>query len=174
LGSSPDQLPHLFGDSALVYGRPSQELSVTPLTPLHVTLWAPYTYDPQVGALRNFLQRGGADSAAGREQRAAVANWDAQLADAREETAVLWDASRMVLGMLGTHLTDLTPAEGEPFTLDGVIRQDYVAFMSSVRDDEALMAAVVAKFQLQRTYTFSLRALLRSTVDLLTLIDGPA
>ncbi len=60
LRADSGQLAHLLADSAVVFGLPA----------LHVSIWAPYTYDPRVGALGVFLDR--ADSPIARKAGAFV------------------------------------------------------------------------------------------------------
>ena len=138
------------------------------------SIWAPHTYDPEVGALTVFLDRGTTVSDTAREVRRAAVNWQTMLSDADEESQVMWETSREVLGLMTKHLADIVPAEGSDPGLYQSIAADYGQRLSSIRADENLLAAAKAKFTLQHIYNRELRSLLDQTDTLLVLLDTQA
>jgi hypothetical protein len=152
---------------------PDEVLSLEPASyqsPIHVSLWAPYTFDPELGATTVFLDREVADSDAIRLLRQAVIDWHRRILDAGEESDVLWGLSGDVLRLMTSHLADLRPAEGTQVGLN-VIRQDYAARLARIRADQELVAAVFAKFNVQGIYTNELRRLLEQTDSVLSRLD---
>ena len=136
-------------------------------------LWAPYTFDPDVGVLALFLDRGTTVSDTAREVRRAAVNWQTQLSDAGEESNVMWETSREVLGLMTKHLTDIVPPGGAEPSLYS-IEADYGQRLSLIRADEDLLAAAKTKFTLQGIYKHELRLLLEKTDLLLELLDPQA
>ncbi len=137
-------------------------------------IWAPYTYDPEVGALTVFLDRGITVSDTAREVRRAAVNWQTMLSDADEESHVMWETSREVLGLMTKHLADLVPTERSEPGLYSSIAADYGQRLSLIRADENLLAAAKAKFTLQHIYNRELSLLLDQTDTLLALLDPQA
>jgi hypothetical protein len=153
---------------------PDDALAIEPGTfenPIHVDLWAPYTFDPELGATMVFLDRETTRSEDVRSLRRAAVDWNRRFLDAGEEAAVLWDSSREVLRLMSSHIADLRPEEGLQVGL-GVIRQDYAVRMSRIRADEEVTAAVFAKFNLQGIYTNELRRLLAQTDSVLIMVGN--
>jgi hypothetical protein len=138
-----------------------------------VDLWAPFTYDPRMGATVAFLERGPPSTPRGRVVHRAVTDWDRQLSDAGEESTVLWEASRRVLFLLTPHIADLVPTDDYGLGL-GLIDLDLTARLAAIRDDETVIASTIAKFNLQAIYTGELRRLLASTDSIIILLreDG--
>jgi len=160
LRTSPEGIAELLDDDALV--RP-------PLR-LHNALWAPYTYDPNVGAVRAFVNREGSSSELTEGLRRSTGEWDAKLADTRELGGVLWESSRDVLALLSYHVVDLAPAEGQGPSVR-VIERDYATRMARARADEKLVAATIAKSSLQRIYASDLGRLLDMTNALIATLE---
>jgi len=142
-----------------------------PSRAMHVELWAPFTFDPELGGTTAFINRGESASEAVRALSRAVVNWDRTLADAGEESVVLWDASRAVLELLTPYIVDLVPQD-EVGPVLNVILQDYLPRMARIRGDRRLIAAVLAKLNLQGIYTNELRDLLDATDHVLGLLDA--
>jgi hypothetical protein len=138
---------------------------------MHVQLWAPFTFDPELGATTAFLNRGESTSEAVRALRRAVVNWDRTFVDAGEESAVLWGASSAVLELLTAYIVDLVP-QGEVGPVLNVILQDYLPRMARIRADRRVIAAVLAKLNLQGIYTNELRDLLETTDNILGVLNA--
>jgi hypothetical protein len=137
-------------------------------------LWAPYTFDPEVGALELFLKRAVSSSEAGRLVRRSAVNWQALLSDADEESRVLWDTAREVLGLMAVYSLDQVPEDGSEPSIYTILG-DYGPRMSRLRTDEEFLAGSRAKFTLQQIYKGELGNLLSQTDTLLQLLkpSGP-
>jgi hypothetical protein len=140
----------------------------------HVILWAPFTFDPEIGAAVAFLERGVPRSARAREVRQALTDWNRMIADAREESAVLWDASRAVLSLMTTHIADIVPGDEDGVGLDLISsdESEYAPRMARIRADERVIAAAIAKFNLQGIYTNELYDMLEQAGLILELLEG--
>lgn len=137
-------------------------------------IWAPYTYDPEVGMLTLFLGSGTTVNETAREIRRSAVNWQTLLADADEEVTVMWETSREVLGYMTEHLSGILPAEGSKLFVLNIVSEDYGPRMALIRADEKLLAAAKAKFALQTIYNNELENLLVQTDLLLALLDPKA
>jgi hypothetical protein len=151
-------------------GISSMQIDSVPWGGVEISLWAPFTFDPELGATTAFLGRPEASSEHIRELRRAVVNWDRQFVDAGEESRVLWESSREVLSIMTPYVADLVPAESGGPGLS-LIYQDYSARLAQIRADQRIVAAVIAKFNLQMIYTGELRDLLEETEHVLDLLD---
>jgi hypothetical protein len=100
-----------------------------------------------------------------------VVNWDRTFVDAGEESAVLWGASSAVLELLTAYIVDLVP-QGEVGPVLNVILQDYLPRMARIRADRRVIAAVLAKLNLQGIYTNELRDLLETTDNILGVLNA--
>jgi hypothetical protein len=138
---------------------------------MHVQLWAPFTFDPELGGTTAFINRGESASEAVRALGRAVVNWDRTFVDAGEESVVLWGASRAVLELLTPYIVDLVPQD-ELGPVLNVILQDYLPRMARIRADPRVIAAALAKLNLQGIYTNELRDLLDATDNILGLLDA--
>jgi len=136
-----------------------------------VDIWAPYTFDPAVGATTSFLARGPAVTKQGERVRRAVTEWQTAFLDAGEELAVLWNASREVLGLQTEHVADLAPPEGLRPTLFTLMMVGGPARLARMRADERLMSATVAKIHLQTIYTGELAGLAELGDSVLVQLD---
>ena len=153
---------------------PQQILSMPadsfPPSSVHVRLWAPFTFDPDLGATAAFIGRRESSTAPVQALRRAVVNWDRRFVDAGEESAVLWGASRSVLELLTPYIADLVPdSRGSPGL--NLIRQDYRPRLARIRADPKVIAEVLAKFNLQGIYANELRGLLEATDEILGTLD---
>jgi hypothetical protein len=142
-----------------------------PSSAMHVQLWAPFTFDPELGGTTAFINRGESASEAVRALGRAVVNWDRTFVDAGEESVVLWGASRAVLELLTPYIVDLVPQD-ELGPVLNVILQDYLPRMARIRADPRVIAAALAKLNLQGIYTNELRDLLDATDNILGLLDA--
>lgn len=149
----------------------SMPIASFPSSAMHVQLWAPFTFDPELGGTTAFINRGESRSEAVRALGRAVVNWDRTFVDAGEESVVLWGASRAVLELLTPYIVDLVP-EGEVGPVLNVILQDYLPRMARIRADPRLIAAVLGKLNLQGIYTNELRDLLDATDEILGLLEA--
>ncbi len=134
------------------------------------SIWAPYTYEPEVGVMTVFLARGTTVSEIAREVRRSSVNWQTLLMDAGEESTMMWAISREVLGYMTKHLSGIVPTEGSKPNLYS-IREDYGRRLTLIRSDEQLLAAAKAKFTLQQIYNRELSELLEQTDFLLALLE---
>lgn len=141
-----------------------------PSNAIHVALWAPFTFDPDLGGTTAFIGRKESNSAPVQSLRRAAVNWERTFVDAGEESAVLWESSRTVLELLTPYIVDLVP-EGDGGPGLHLIRQDYLTRMARIRADPKVIAAVHAKFNLQGIYTSELRSLLEATDEILGMLD---
>lgn len=154
--SAPEQIRLMPGEDAVVTA---------------VDIWAPYTFDPSVGATTSFLARGPAVTERGERVRAAVTEWQAAFLDAGEESAVLWDASREVLELQAAHVADLAPPAGSRPSLADLLRVGGPERLARMRADERLMGATVAKVNLQGIYSGELAELAQLGDSVLARLD---
>jgi hypothetical protein len=148
----------------------SMHIDSIPWGGVEISLWAPFTFDPELGATTAFLERSETSSPTVRDLRRAVVDWDRQFVDAGEESRVLWESSREVLSIMTPHLADLAPPENGGPGLS-LIYQDYSARLARIRADQRLVAAVIAKFNLQMIYAGELRDLLEETESVLGILE---
>ena len=135
-----------------------------------ISLWAPYTFDPELSATRAFMEKTTLTSEHSRQVWKALVQWERLLADTEEEKAALWADARQVHSLLARYAVDLPPAVGDwPSLLQ--IKPELGARLGRIRADDDLIADSIAKWHLQKIYIWELEDLLEHTDAVLILLE---
>ena len=81
------------------------------------SIWAPYTYAPEVGVLSVFLDKDTMVSDEARLLQRIAINWQSTLIDSDEEAKAMFESSAEVLKLITKYLTGIVPSENGQHTL---------------------------------------------------------